>query len=149
MLRMHGAGSTTPQVPAMYKCPLTMQPMEDPVILVESGAIFERQAIQARLASGSCRCPHSHIMLPSSNGKAAVMLLPADDLRKVIPHARTTVWMSKFTDEHFVPFSRALFSCAIQVSLGCSRSSLALQICLCDRMLSGIMAAIMKQHLRP
>lgn len=81
---MRAAVAPSPQVPAMYTCPLTTRPMKDPVILVESGAIFERRAIEAQLASGTHRCPHSHIMLPVSDEKAAVTLLPADDLRKVI-----------------------------------------------------------------
>ena len=59
--------------------------MEDPVILVESGAIFEHQAIKDVLANGAQVCPHSKVALPVSNGRAAVTLLPLDGLRQVKP----------------------------------------------------------------
>lgn len=58
--------------------------MEDPVILVESGAIFEQQAIKDWLAGGAVTCPHSQTALPVQNGRAAVTMLPLDGLRQVI-----------------------------------------------------------------
>ena len=61
-------------VPALYKCPLKMQLMEHPVILVESGMVYERRAIQDWLESGKNTCPCSKIELPSTDGKVSATL---------------------------------------------------------------------------
>lgn len=58
--------------------------MEDPVILVESGMVYERWAIQEWLAIGNNTCPCSYIELPSNGGTPVATLLPNDVLSQVI-----------------------------------------------------------------
>ncbi|KAK9868149.1 hypothetical protein WJX84_010994 [Apatococcus fuscideae] len=77
-------GVASSAVPVPYKCHLTRRLMEDPVILVESGMVYERWAIQEWLAIGNNTCPCSYIELPSNGGTPVATLLPNDVLSQAI-----------------------------------------------------------------
>lgn len=45
--------------PHEYLCPITLQLMRDPVLLVETGQVYDRESIESWFKSGHSSCPTS------------------------------------------------------------------------------------------
>lgn len=68
-------------LPDHYICPICWRPMQDPVLLVDSGQVYDRECITAWLAEGKNKCPISGIQLRSH------LLSPVHPLRQAIQNA--------------------------------------------------------------
>ena len=54
--------------PREYLCPITLQLMRDPVLLVETGQVYDRESIESWFKSGHSTCPTSGKMSSAAEG---------------------------------------------------------------------------------
>ncbi|KAK2080509.1 hypothetical protein QBZ16_000362 [Prototheca wickerhamii] len=66
------------EIPSAFQDPINFNLMRDPVVLVQTGAVYDRQSITAWLETGSTRCPKTNMELQH------VELEPTPILRELI-----------------------------------------------------------------
>lgn len=52
-----GGSTSGPQPPDMFLCPISREVMRDPVVLVETGQMYDRSSISEWFKTGHSTCP--------------------------------------------------------------------------------------------
>lgn len=93
-------------IPSYIKCPLSLDPMSDPVMTVD-GQVYERRLIEEWLASGKQTSPVSHLRLKSLD------LVPVPSLKIAVEE-----WLSAQTEEVRMALANNKFGESTTVSAG-------------------------------